>query len=957
MIRYSTVVLIGLGAASGLLAAPGATCRAQSTTPEIVRTPPPPRDDLEVDENGDGVPDGWYNARDVAIETKGGASGPKFLRFNCERRGRPARLSRAFGVDGRTTEAIVIGLWIRLKDVEYGERMGESPSLLIDFLGDELRTLSRGTMGPWWPAVGDRWTWVAKRFAVPPGTHDSIMSVGLLGAAGRLDVDGLTFTLIPRKPAETTNLVVNGDFELGDPAPAYWIVNHEAHRTSPGRNSVSAVELSKSGDRVLTGLALPVDGVASLEISLSAKAQGLRGGGGAVAAFYFLDPLGDPLPGVGGRPAFQWAGSFDWRAQRALVPVPEGARRAVVQFEKLDGIGSIRIDDVEVVSSPTPELTAWTPFQAEDDVIDWLKLPPSPTIAAGSALDFSFLHEHTAGSSGFVTAKDGRLRFSRGGRARFFGVSLIAPAAFLEPERADALADRLARSGVNLVRLGDLDTPLGPDRSLIDDTRDDTKEFDPNALERLDHLIAALKARGVYVAVELGGNRRFRDDDGVEAAGQLPAGGGPATVIDPVLDKLTLDSSVALLGHVNGETKLALRDDPALAWVTLAGEITLFDLIDRPDALPAHYAAELRKRAERTPGGAGRRFWQHLESAHWAKRADALRKSGVKAPIASVSHWRREPEFVDALGAAGLDLIDDRLYWAPSSWISPERRSQLWDLDGGLNSGASRKQTPGKPYVVGQWCPQSNGAWALPHEAADQLLAAVTAAHDDWDALVRRGIFVYPRVWGEGPAGTVGGEDIFQIPEVANASPQVYALWPHAASILLRGRNDQDHARAADRRRRSTPGWDPAQGVMTVDTPFTQGLAGWISGRTAAFPTLKVSSSTAFAVVVASSVGAQPIAEAKRLLVSAVAQVEPTGFRWVDPWRRDVADPGRPPFLQEPVEARVEWLRKGPVKGYVLDNAGNRVGPARLEPLSGGEGVALVVDGRVPAFHWELVVE
>ena len=176
----------------------------------------------------------------------------------------------------------------------------------------------------------------------------------------------------------------------------------------------------------MTGLALPVDGVAALEISLSAKAQGLRGGGGAVASFYFLDPLGEPLRGVGGVPAFQWAGSFDWRAQRRIVPVPPRARRAVIQFEKLDGIGSIRIDDVEVVSSPTPELTAWRPFQTEDDVLDWLKSPPSETITAGSALDFSFLHDRTAGSSGFVVAKNGRLQFSRGGRARFFGVSLIA---------------------------------------------------------------------------------------------------------------------------------------------------------------------------------------------------------------------------------------------------------------------------------------------------------------------------------------------------------------------------------------------------------------------------------------------------------------------------------------------------------------------------------------------------
>ena len=71
--------------------------------------------------------------------------------------------------------------------------------------------------------------------------------------------------------------------------------------------------------------------------------------------------------------------------------------------------------------------------------------------------------------------------------------------------------------GINLVRLGDLDTPLGPDRSLFDDTRDDTKAFDPIALARLDHLIAALKARGIYVALELQSIRRFRADDGVAA--------------------------------------------------------------------------------------------------------------------------------------------------------------------------------------------------------------------------------------------------------------------------------------------------------------------------------------------------------------------------------------------------------------------------------------------------------
>ena len=51
--------------------------------------------------------------------------------------GRPARLSRAFGVDGRKTEAIVLGLWIRQSNIQVGEREGDEPGLMIDFLGGQ----------------------------------------------------------------------------------------------------------------------------------------------------------------------------------------------------------------------------------------------------------------------------------------------------------------------------------------------------------------------------------------------------------------------------------------------------------------------------------------------------------------------------------------------------------------------------------------------------------------------------------------------------------------------------------------------------------------------------------------------------------------------------------------------------------------------------------------------------
>src|SRR5205085_2574307 len=98
-------------------------------------------------------------------------------------------------------------------------------------------------------------------------------------------------------------------------------------------------------------------------------------------------------------------------------------------------------------------------------------------------------------------------------------------------------------------------------------------------------------------------------------------------------------------------------------------------------------------------------------------------------------------------------------------------------------------------------------------------------------------------LWGNSAPGTAGGEDIFQVPEVANAAPQVFALWPHAASILLRGDDavkEEEPARSKARakaepanrpgvrpRRHRVPGWEPQRGRLVIETPYTQGVAGW----------------------------------------------------------------------------------------------------------------------------------
>ncbi len=143
-----------------------------------------------------------------------------------------------------------------------------------------------------------------------------------------------------------------------------------------------------------------------------------------------------------------------------------------------------------------------------------------------------------------------------------------------------------------------------------------------------------------------------------------------------------------------------------------------------------------------------------------------------------------------------------------------------------------------------------------------------------------------------------------------------------------------------------------------IDTPYTQGLAGWPDGEAATCSNLTFEVENTFGVIVASAAGPKSITETERLLVTAVGRVEPTGLCYVDPSRREVAAPGLAPLLHEPVRGKITWRRKGtrPVKAYALDNTGARVSSVPLETIAGG-GVRLILDGKSAGLHWELVVE
>ena len=109
--------------------------------------------------------------------------------------------------------------------------------------------------------------------------------------------------------------------------------------------------------------------------------------------------------------------------------------------------------------------------------------------AAASPADVSFLLDAPAGKDGFIRIQDGHFVKPNGQRIRFWGVHFTdwSRGSVEMPPKEDTpmWAATLARFGVNIVRLHFLDLPAP--RGIIDSTRDDSRAFDPQQLDRLDY--------------------------------------------------------------------------------------------------------------------------------------------------------------------------------------------------------------------------------------------------------------------------------------------------------------------------------------------------------------------------------------------------------------------------------------------------------------------------------------
>lgn len=211
-----------------------------------------------------------------------------------------------------------------------------------------------------------------------------------------------------------------------------------------------------------------------------------------------------------------------------------------------------------------------------------------------------------AGAEGFVEVKDGspygEFVLSETGRPiRFWGTNLCFGACFPPHDVAERMAGRMASLGINCVRFHHMDASGYPRGIWENEGWGDFEHttLDPEALDRLDYLIAQLKRHGIYTNLNLHVSRTYGQKDGFPAVGEgerVPNYGKGVDNFYPRCIQEQKRYARMLLRHVNQYTGNAYAEEPAIAMVEISNEDGLLRewRSGGLDRLPEPYVQELQ---------------------------------------------------------------------------------------------------------------------------------------------------------------------------------------------------------------------------------------------------------------------------------------------------------------------------------------------------------------------------
>ena len=829
------------------------------------------------------------------------------------------------------------------------------------------------------------------------------------------------------------NLLLNGDFRRQfQHAPADWGAHEgiSSRNLEPRHPHCLQTSIAFPQDAYASQY-LPLDGrrISQARFSVRAAWKNVRRGredtNACRAALIFYDAHGGSM----GDPADLglWTGTRNWRAYTRLIDVPADARRFQVTLGLNGCAGTAWFADARLEVT-RGDLTYRTPADSRTDTRGWFAWGgrtgrrgeeetgrqgdrETPASGSGKAFSSSVSDVHSlldapAGKHGFTMSRpDGHLYFADGARARFWGVDMMADACFPERAAAGRIADRLARNGVNIVRLHHIDAPWSKP-NVFDPRRDDTLNLNPDALDKLDYFVACLRRAGIYIYLDLLTNRHFKAGDRVRNGTAIEDGLKIVAHFDTRIKTLHKRYMRQLLTHINPYTRLRWLDDPALALMEVINEDSLL-YENWYYRVPPAYLRDLRSLCRRIDARADparepfdvptRRALYQIENGYYDEMRAYLRKLGVRCATTGSNHW-------EDLGAAlradsHTDYIDRHFYWDhPEGGFGYFQRFDNTPMltnpiDNGLIPLLSQMRVAGKPFVVTEWC----FCWPNDYIAEGPMIGTLAACQQDWDVMIW---FDYT---GEDWEKTIDNEF-----DVGN-KPHVFAQWPACAlafyrrdiaplpSVLTADVADTDlfagrllgdgfpldaafthrlQSRMGAVRSRTglappfpplsavwqTPqsAWDAHAGILTIDTPRTAACVGFAGGRQFVLGSVTLAPISDFSALIVSSLDEQNIDVSRHLLLTATSHAENTGMV-MTPGRTSVTNPGRAPILVQPVQGSVVLKQSvsaaGEAEGkawkaYALDAQGRRGQELPLEATEAGTRLRL---GAAPCLWVEFV--
>lgn len=210
------------------------------------------------------------------------------------------------------------------------------------------------------------------------------------------------------------------------------------------------------------------------------------------------------------------------------------------------------------------------------DMTNWFEWElPDDAAAMGTPIDASRTFDKPAGKHGYLHSEGEKMFFEDGTEIRFWGTVVALGALWMTHEEAEILADRIARSGFNIVRLHHVDWN---DHNNIFGAGFSTKsEIDPDRLDRLHYFVHCLKERGVYTNLDIAGmHASFPEDPGQNKYKMDPEAGGQHWFGGKYFDDEAMETLYQyardLLNTPNPYTGYSLGTDPAVALIDIDNE-------------------------------------------------------------------------------------------------------------------------------------------------------------------------------------------------------------------------------------------------------------------------------------------------------------------------------------------------------------------------------------------------